>query len=50
MLGQAELVAFVPTTNPKRARVFYEGIADADYAEMPETAAEKPQLLLLLSA
>ena len=26
MLGQAELVAFVPTTNPKRARVFYEAM------------------------
>jgi catechol 2,3-dioxygenase-like lactoylglutathione lyase family enzyme len=24
MLGDAELVAFVPTTNPKRARTFYE--------------------------
>ena len=24
MLGEAELVAFVPTTNPKKARAFYE--------------------------
>jgi catechol 2,3-dioxygenase-like lactoylglutathione lyase family enzyme len=24
MLGQATLVAFVPTTNPKKARAFYE--------------------------
>ena len=24
MLSQAQLVAFVPTTNPKRARAFYE--------------------------
>ena len=26
MLGAAELVAFVPTTNPKKARAFYETI------------------------
>ena len=24
MLGDAELVAFIPTTNPKKARAFYE--------------------------
>ena len=26
MLGKADLVAFIPTTNPEKARAFYENV------------------------
>ena len=31
MLGTADLVAFVPTTNPKRARAFYQETLELDF-------------------
>jgi len=31
MLGSTEIVAFVPITNPEKARAFYEGVLGLDF-------------------